>query len=223
MASKTIPDYIMSLDDPGDMDAPPGSPEWARAMRYKLYRLGKESTAKLKEFQDYLRLMEQHQGYKCLDDPFGHPFVSLKAFCTAEVPFGLGYDPAIIELLLEETLLILLGERLAEIEDVHGLGTNQFTSGGCYHSNTQRGNNTSYWLGRIKRDHPAILEAWERGEFSSVRAAAKAAGFVKDEPPLTALHRAWRKLPERDRLDFLLEMLTPVERTMLLASLQEKH
>lgn len=223
MASKMIPDYILSLDDPGDMDAPPGSPEWARAMRYKLYRLGKESTAKLKEFQDYLRLMEQHQGYKCLDDPFGHPFVSLKAFCTAEVPFGLGYDLAIVDALQEETRLTLLGERIAEIEDLYENGTNQYTGSGVYHGKTHGGNRTSYWLGRIKRDYPELFEAWKHGEFPSARAVAKAAGIVKDEPPLTALHRAWRKLQERDRVDFLLEMLTPAERAALLASLQEKH
>jgi hypothetical protein len=68
----------MGLDDPGDMSAPVGSPKWAHGLRFTLYRLAKDSTAKLREFQDYLGLMERHRGYQYLPDKDGHPFASMK-------------------------------------------------------------------------------------------------------------------------------------------------
>jgi len=45
---------------------------------------------------------------------------------------------------------------------------------------TKRGSNAaSHLLRRLARDHPDALAAYERGEYPSVRAAAKAAGIVK--------------------------------------------
>jgi hypothetical protein len=75
----------------------------------------------------------------------------------------------------------------------------------------QYGNSSRYHIARLKRDHPAIAEALARGEYPSVRAAAKAAGFVREPTPLDSLHRYWRKVSEADRLRFLAEMLTPAE------------
>jgi site-specific DNA-methyltransferase (adenine-specific) len=47
-------------------------------------------------------------------------------------------------------------------------------------SSTSAGNSAEYLTARIARDRPDILEQMKRGEFKSVRAAAKAAGIVKD-------------------------------------------
>jgi hypothetical protein len=41
------------------------------------------------------------------------------------------------------------------------------------------GNNTDYLLGKLKRDHPEIVQRLEAGEFRSVRQAALEAGIVK--------------------------------------------
>jgi hypothetical protein len=45
----------------------------------------------------------------------------------------------------------------------------------------QRGTRSSYLAARLKRDAPEIAAAAERGEYRSVRAAARAAGIIK--PP----------------------------------------
>ena len=45
------------------------------------------------------------------------------------------------------------------------------------------GNSSTYLLRRLKRDAPAVAEAYLAGEHKSVRAAAKAAGIVKDPSP----------------------------------------
>ena len=37
---------------------------------------------------------------------------------------------------------------------------------------------------RLRKDRPDILAAYERGEFPSARAAAKAAGILKEKTPL---------------------------------------
>ena len=62
------------------------------------------------------------------------------------------------------------------------------------------GANTRYYIARLKRDHPKISAALAAGKFTSVRAAAKAAGFVHDPTPLTMLHRYWRQVAPDDRL-----------------------
>jgi hypothetical protein len=48
-------------------------------------------------------------------------------------------------------------------------------------------NGQSEILRRIKRDHPDIAAALERGEFKSARAAGLAAGFIKPAPPTIRL------------------------------------
>lgn len=45
------------------------------------------------------------------------------------------------------------------------------------------GNGAAYLLRRLARDHKDILARYERGEFKSVRAAARAAGLIKDQTP----------------------------------------
>ena len=45
------------------------------------------------------------------------------------------------------------------------------------------GNNAAYYTARIARDRPDILERMIRGEFSSVRAAAKEAGIYRNPQP----------------------------------------
>jgi hypothetical protein len=61
------------------------------------------------------------------------------------------------------------------------------------------GNSTSYRLRRLAREAPEILEAYERGEFKSVAAAARAAGFEKTEKPLTVLRRIWKNASTKER------------------------
>jgi hypothetical protein len=111
-------------------------------------------------------------------------------------------------------------------------GTNQYTTEekenrNCvyntipYRKQSRGSTNRAYLLARLKRDHPAIFAAVERGEFRSVRAACKAAGLVQEETPLSALRRIWRKVNPDDRLRFLREMLTPDERRALRHGLED--
>ncbi len=88
-------------------------------------------------------------------------------------------------------------------------------------SDIQQGNSKSYLVARLKRDAPEIAEDLAHGKYRSVRAAAKAAGIVRDLTPLDYLHRYWRQVPMAQRIQFLTEMLTPAERRALALGLEE--
>jgi hypothetical protein len=83
----------------------------------------------------------------------------------------------------------------------------------AYHDKLEKKHGTSqdYLKARLQRDRPDLLEAYARQEFPSLRAAAKAAGFVKDESPLMIVARLWRKVPEDELLTFLQKTLTPAQ------------
>jgi hypothetical protein len=65
-----------------------------------------------------------------------------------------------------------------------------------------RGETAEYLTRRIARDRPDVLERMKRGEFRSVRAAAKAAGLVRDLTPLEQLERWWKKATPAERALF---------------------
>jgi len=66
-----------------------------------------------------------------------------------------------------------------------------------------RGNSTGYLAARLARDAPDVLERLEAGEFKSVRAAAKAAGIVKDPAPIAQLRKWWARATDEERQEFL--------------------
>jgi antitoxin (DNA-binding transcriptional repressor) of toxin-antitoxin stability system len=65
------------------------------------------------------------------------------------------------------------------------------------------GRGTDYLAARIKRDHPEIAEAVERGEYRSIRQAAIAAGIVKSPQPIDTAKRAWTRMSEIERALFI--------------------
>ena len=66
------------------------------------------------------------------------------------------------------------------------------------------GETASYLLARLAKHHPQILDAFERGEYPSARAAAIAAGIIKPPTPYDVLCRAWKKASEDQRQRFKL-------------------
>jgi hypothetical protein len=69
------------------------------------------------------------------------------------------------------------------------------------------GNSQAYLLLRLARDRPDLLDAWERSEYRSVRAAAIAAGIIRlpdpDERALERLFAAWRAADLETRRAFV--------------------
>ncbi len=82
---------------------------------------------------------------------------------------------------------------------------------GVNNTKLQRGStNAAYLAKRLQESHPKTFEALERGEFKSVRAAAKSAGIVRDPTPLETLQRTWRKASDDERAAFRDYIDTPV-------------
>ena len=133
--------------------------------------------------------------------PDGEPFLSWEDFCQYPEPYGLGLSAEQVEAILDRSNA---GKRLSAVLGEHG--TNQHTrrqdmttsgppSGKC-------GNSTAYLEGRLRRSHPGIAAALDRGEYRSVHAAAKAAKIVKDPDPLRELKRWWGRASDCDRAQF---------------------
>jgi hypothetical protein len=65
------------------------------------------------------------------------------------------------------------------------------------------GETSSYLEARLRRSHKDIAAAYDRGEFKSLKAAArKAAKIVKDPDPLRELKRWWGRASDGDRAQF---------------------
>jgi hypothetical protein len=69
-----------------------------------------------------------------------------------------------------------------------------------------QGNSDNDLLRRLARDHDDIMSAYERGEFKTVRDAARAAGIKVDPTTLQILRRAWKRASDDKRATFLKEI-----------------
>jgi hypothetical protein len=69
----------------------------------------------------------------------------------------------------------------------------------------ERGTSSAYLAAKLRRDHPEIADRMARGEFRSVRAAAIAAGIVRQTTALDQLRRAWRRASSEQQEEFLAE------------------
>jgi hypothetical protein len=224
MSAHTIPSYIMSLDDLGDLQAPKGSQPWARAVRYQLQCLARQSKTSVRDFQTYLKLLEDHLGYQQLDDDQGHPFATLSAFAVAQIPFGLGYDPEIVLHIQEETRDMLLTEKVRELQ---GQATKQGERTDLGHwpklSQAQRAKENGVSLRTQKRlDHlanndPDLLLEVQKGALSP-HAAYQRAKKKTPATPLSELHRAWRKASNEERIQFF-HQIPDSERELLVQAL----
>ena len=70
-----------------------------------------------------------------------------------------------------------------------------------------QGNSAEYRLQRLRRDHPAIADRYDSGEFRTVSAAERAAGY-SNRPVLSPLDKAQRavdKLSDADKRKLILK------------------
>ena len=64
---------------------------------------------------------------------------------------------------------------------------------------------SAYFVARIKRDHRDIADQLEAGAFSSIKAAARAAGIIKVKTPLEHLNHWWDKASDEEKRAFIQE------------------
>jgi hypothetical protein len=185
-----------TYDEIGSLDDPPGSPRWAIAVRVEIQHFLDQSESDAKHLENWLQAMQQHDGWKNLSNRSKRPFQSFEDFCVCKRPFGLGYS--------KDSIDRIVSERKSAQERAKGAKPllNQTETGRGKTldvvNSSSGGNSADYLTARIARDHPKILERMKQGEFTSVRAAAKEAGIVKDPTPLQLLRRAWNKASKKE-------------------------
>jgi hypothetical protein len=182
----------VSTEEHGNLSASPGSHDWAVAMRREIHVSLHSAVSSADHLSVMVRLMEEHRGYRELEDDSGREFPSFEAFCVCRPPYGLGYRKDDIDRIVRE--------RQQSVEQIADAATPLSTPGGqAGNTNaakeaesgeenevdnikfvSQGGTQAEYLAARIARDRPDILERMKLGEFSSVRAAAREAGIVKD-------------------------------------------
>ena len=96
----------LTVKDPGDLAAPPGSQSWAMAVRLQIQSLLRDNASSVKHLRTWLKAIEEHTGYGQLTDENGQIFSSYAAFCNAKPPWGLGCPPDVIDHILKELELV---------------------------------------------------------------------------------------------------------------------
>ncbi len=245
MATRPVsPAALGGFDHAGNLTATPGSRDWAIAVRLELQGTLHDMKADASHLDAMYRLMLTHKGYEQLTDEQGRPFADFTAFCLARLPYGLGMPPAMIDRLIEDrktaqasaygaTPQLTLEQAMrgnknaVKDKEVPGATPPPPTIGdildgrnsGVNHTTvSERGSgNAKYGTARIARDHPAILERMQAGEFPSVHAAAKEAGIAKRRvsvpcDPIGAARILSRHF-DRDQIRALIEALIDADHT----------
>ncbi len=182
--SSTTRPSVVTLDDPGNPDAEPGSRPWAISVRLALQSRIHQAEFDRGSVGQMAHLMQKYAGYRQLYDAGGRPFASYRAFCQERPPWGLGYDPEVLQHLIDGPATTV--EERAQLQlplALQGRPQEIDKGNNVTFTPTKRGNDPAYLTGRIARDRPDVLEGMKAGKYPSVRAAARDAGIVT--PTLT--------------------------------------
>lgn len=196
------------LIDPGDIGAPPGSLRWCIAVHGEACSSKQRGQAAVSNLQAWLRMLRRDDNFKLLADVNDAPFQTWEDFVQYREPFGLGMRVEVANAVLaEKDQSRLLSDVVANVPVLAKHGANQHGEGGGVHntSSIQRGStNASYLAARLKRDAPEIAARID--DFPSMRAAALAAGIIRERTALDVLLATWRRASEAERSKFLAEV-----------------
>ncbi len=171
--------------------APIGSRPWAEYRKKELEQAIDSAIAGRIKFSSELVDFWQTHAWELFADKDGESFRTFRAFARAQRPYGLGCTEDDLDALLDAAKKTV--QDFAEMYGDEPLKQPEDNEPGPGRGNTKTslhckdvlpvsaGNNAVYLTRRIARDRPDILERMKAGEFTSVRAAAKEAGIVKDK------------------------------------------
>lgn len=187
-----------ALDDIGNPDAPVGSRDWVQACNMRAQEDVSDAKTRVTKMRISLLTLQRPEYLEQLRDRNGRPFVTFDAYCNAPQPWGLGFPAEVAHAVIEEkdgdrrigALVTEHQERMAKATPPKS-PTQAGAMGGRGNKapsdakHLSHGETSDYIASRIKRDRPDIAEAVERGEYSSMRQAGIAAGFVKPRKAVT--------------------------------------
>jgi len=195
----------------GDLKAPTDSAAYAVAVKMHAQACLNSHEQDVEELDAWVTRLREADRYQMLGDENGVPYRDWQRFCTTRQPYGLGYSPTAIEQIIRERRKAQELAAAADVppEAPHGgarpgagrpakqmvqaldpepqpapLGDEQ------HHAENQPsvrrlkqsyGETAEYLVRRLKRDAPKVAAQLAEGAFPSARAAAKAAGIVREK------------------------------------------
>lgn len=169
------------LLDMGDLHAPKGSVRWVRAVHEEAKAALTDAMQSREAVDLWVKALLEGDNFRKLAKKDGSSFLLWEDFCATPQPFGLGYNPDAIEAIKASRPSAKEQAVTAVPMAEHRRPTNEERENKCSHRTFSRGEgDTEYLTARIARDRPDILARMKAGEFKSVRAAAREAGFVKE-------------------------------------------
>lgn len=189
------------LWDPGDISSPVGTASWCRGIHNMACGDKRNGTVAVSNLKRTLIRIRDQDHYRLLADSEGAPFTAWEDYVQYREPFGLGMRVDVVEAIIaEQDETRLLSDVIKDVPPLPkqeygigkagpGRGKKTGADGTCFPS---RGSNSvDYLAARIKRDHPDIAARID--EFPSMRAAAKAAGIIKDPDDIKILERMHKR------------------------------
>jgi hypothetical protein len=180
-----------ALDEIGSLDAPPGSRDWAAAVRRDVQHTLNSIDGDATHLRAMIGLVRDHEGYRALENENGKRFATFRDFCVARQPFGLGCDPKDIDAIQNAKP----GQTVGTVLNPKGVKSRDITS--SVTTSTPIGRGADYHIAGLRRDRPDLMRWVESGELTAHAAAVKA-GFigqsirVPDDP-----HKAAQRLRQR--------------------------
>lgn len=195
---------MRELGAAGNRTAPPGTKEWALAVRLDIQANLHQWSDDVKTVKAFIDLIVKHDGWRVLEDRKGRPFSSFADFCKEREPYGLGHDPDLIDAIKGApngtTIRAALRSKPGRPSKSESLTNNDSNE-----NQIRGGTNRDYTVARLDRDAPELAERVRAGELSA-NAAAIEAGFRKRPTALALLRAAWRKATKAEREAFLEEV-----------------
>ena len=194
----------------------PGTKDWAEIRKTRLQMAVRDLERAPESLEMEIDIGDRGGAWRLLADADGHTFSGFDDFCRAPLPHGLGRDPhrlrgeiqtakeRVQTMAGKATPLAPAPKKGGPSANPSGLGSDDYL--GCVKPKQDRG--AQYYLDRIARDAPDLLEKVKAGHIKSARQAAIQAGIVKVKPadPFKAVVRALDKL-SLDRLRELRDTL----------------
>lgn len=206
------------LDEKGDLNAPPGSPAWAIAIRLRLQYLVHQAQTTDEIIDPLLDKLEETEAYRQLSNEKGLPFKNPIEFYEAKYPYGLGGAAPLKTRIAKAKQRVMAAASDDEVGDVlprgNPTGANQYKNDTGENTNlvissiehrakrNSISKDTQRKLDHIARFRPDLLECVKGGELSADR-AYKLARDIKDPTTLDKLQKLWQQAAHHEKVAFL--------------------
>ena len=179
----------------------------------RIHRTGEEVK---NDFPNILRTAIETEAWKHFTDGEGKPFVNLVEWLHYTFPYGASMGQGQHAITYEEAIKLTAGAK--DVQRVLLENAPKAQAGRKKNAELENGSRTAPILprgkkasktkpvlaARLAQEHPKIYEAYLRGDYGSIRAAAEAAGLAKSgNEPFQRLKSNWRRATEHEREEFL--------------------